>query len=87
MNNKEQKLTATDVAPQVRQTDVGGSFCVATIVDIESGQWWCKFYGVTFKVLSIRLETVIVKCCQDEGYLPPYNIHELPKKSVKIEFI
>ncbi len=74
-------------SPNAAKPNVGGSFCVATLIDSNSGQWWCKLLGVTFQVLSIRNETVVVKSCADEGYQTPYNFHELPKEAVKIEFI
>ncbi len=58
---------------------------VARIIDYESGQWWCQFYGVSFKVISLRVDTVLVKSCKDEPYCEPYNVHEFPREAVEIE--
>jgi len=56
---------------------------VAKIVDANKKNWWFKFYGVSFFVLSIRQDTVLVKSCSDEGFQEPFNIHEFPKSAVK----
>lgn len=58
---------------------------IARVNDHSTGQWWCKYYGCTFKVISVRVDTVLVKANVDEGYTYPYNIHELPRSAV--EFI
>jgi len=55
------------------------------IIDNTSKNWWCKYYGCTYLVLSIRTETVLVKSNLDEGLTEPNNVHEFPKES--IEFI
>lgn len=57
---------------------------LARVIDSDSGQWWCKLLGVSFQVLSIRNETIIVKACSDEGCQPPYNVHEFPKQAVEL---
>ncbi len=97
MNKKTNSITSAEAAADSSTTAevttsshnsskplVGGSLCLATVIDSTSGQWWCNFLGVTFQVLTIRNETVIVKCCSDEGYKPPYNVHEFPLTAVKI---
>lgn len=57
---------------------------IAQVIDSDSGQFWCRFLNVKFKVLSLREETIIVKCCFDEGYATPYDVHEFPKSAVKL---
>ncbi len=52
---------------------------VFRITDNNSGQWWCQLLNCSFLVISIRQHTVIVKAHADEGYEPPYNVHEFPK--------
>lgn len=59
-------------------------FLIARITDAKSGNWWCKYYSCTFQVLSIREETVLVKCNMDEGYPEPYNVHEIPLSAVEL---
>lgn len=56
---------------------------IARINDNTTGQWWCKYYGCTFQVISIRVDTVLVKANADEGYSYPTNIHELPRAAVQ----
>jgi len=58
---------------------------IAHVIDSSSGNWWCKYYGVDFRLLSIREDTVIVKSCSDEWYQPPLNFHEFPKEAVLIQ--
>ena len=57
---------------------------IARIIDNTSGNWWCKNFGCTYLVLSIRQETVLVKSNADEYLKEHYNIHELPKEAVEI---
>lgn len=57
---------------------------IAKITDTNKNNWWFEFYGVSFLVLSIRQNTVLVKSCIDEGFQEPFNIHEFPKSAVQI---
>jgi hypothetical protein len=57
---------------------------IAKITDNDSGNWWNEFYMVEFVVLEIRRNTVLVKCCSDEGYQPPHDVHEFPKDVVEL---
>ena len=57
----------------------------ATIIDRNPEQWYFEYFGVTFQIISIRQKTVLVKCCSDEPYFEPYNVHEFPKEAVLIQ--
>jgi len=62
----------------------GKAILVAKVKDASFDNWWSKFYGVSFLVLAIRQNTVLVKSCIDEGYSSPYNVHEFPNTAVDL---
>ncbi|NVO11699.1 MAG: hypothetical protein HXX16_17190 [Bacteroidales bacterium] len=57
----------------------------ARIIDYDKRNWYSKFLGCSFLVISIRQETVLVKSNTDEGYQHPYDVHEFPKQAIILE--
>lgn len=45
---------------------------------VEPGQYGFEFSGNMFQLLRVRRGSIIVRSNPDEGYSPPYNLHEFP---------